>query len=105
MADPAIRQAVLDEQLRRLTCEALPLGVDTLLAIMRSSIARDADKIQAVKAVETLRKSLEGSIAAMTGGKSLHDMEPAALMQLASQLQAKADAIDAEPVPEGGVFD
>jgi hypothetical protein len=103
--DPKLRQAVLEHQLQKLTCEVLPDGINELHKTILDPMARHSDKTRATEAAAKLRASLETSLAAMTGGKSLHDMEPAALMQLASQLQAKADAIDAEPVPAGGIFD
>jgi phage terminase small subunit len=105
MRDVKIREAILAEQIHILETKAIPLGVGRIVELLESDLTRDVVYLQAVKTARETYRDLNAIHREMTGGKSLHDMEPAALMQLASQLQAKADAIDAEPVPEGGVFD
>lgn len=103
LARPEIQKRIVAEQTARLTYDALPLAVETLVSVMRSDKAPAAARVQASKIVLDRALPTDG-----TGNhKELHEMTPDELAAAIATLEGQAAAM-ARPVNEpdqGGVFD
>lgn len=104
LARPEIQKRILAEQTARLTSDALPLAVSTLIEIMQNPKAPAAARVQASKVVlDRAMPQGEGQ-----AGKELHEMTPEELAQAIAMLESVASsaARDVSPSPDpGGVFD
>lgn len=103
--DPDLRRAIIDEQIMRLTTRTIPNGIGALDRIIEGDTSRDSDKIQATKAASGLLKDLQAAADSLEARVKSQTVDLAALIAQSEMLKAKADAIEAELMPTGGVFD
>lgn len=106
LARPEIQKQIVQRQTARLTSDALPTAVETLIEIMGNKKAPAAARVQASKVVLDRALPVDG------GGrlKELHEMSPEEIAQSIAQLEQKAAhmAKDVTPDPQaetGGIFD
>lgn len=97
---PEVQREITAQQTARLTAEALPLAVQTLINVMGSDKAPAAARVQAAKVVldRTLGATGDGQV------KEIHELTPAELAQAISSLEAQAASM-AKPVNAPEVFD
>lgn len=104
LARPEIQKRILAEQTARLTSDAVPIAVSTLIEIMQSTKAPAAARVQASKVVlDRAMPHTEGA-----AHKELHEMTPEELAQAIATLEGAAAAVakNVTPAPDpGGVFD
>jgi hypothetical protein len=93
LARPAVLEEVRRLQLERLTNEAMPLAIDTLIATMRAKDAPYAAKNQAAKITLEYTAGKEGSGA----GKEAHEMTAGELDARIAELEARKVEL-AQPV-------
>ena len=102
---PAIQAAVVQTQQARLTSEALPCAVNTILEIMRNPKAPAAARVQAAKLTfeRVLPAHSDGS------AKEPHEMTPEELAQAIDKLESiaagKARQVEPPSDTPPGVFD
>lgn len=106
---PEVQREIVARQQDRLVSEALPLAIDTLIAVLRSPSTPAGARVQAVKL--TLDKAGIGQPDAVEG-KDPCEMSGRELDQAISKLRAEIEArsrktIDVTPAaqPQVGVFD
>ena len=99
LARPEIQRRVLAEQAARLTCDALPVAVSTLIEIMQNKKAPAAARVQAAKV------TIDRAMPQAEGGqhKEIHEMTAEEIAQAINTLEAQAAAA-AKPVG-GNVLD
>jgi hypothetical protein len=90
---PEVQREIVALQTAKLTSEALPIAVQTLIGVMQSDKAPAAARVAAAKVVldRTLGANGEGQ------AKDLHEMTPDELSQAISKLEAQAASM-AKPV-------
>lgn len=90
---PEVQREIVAQQTARLTAEALPLAVQTLVNVMQSDKAPAAARVQAAKVVldRTLGANGEGMV------KDLHELTPEELSQAIAKLEEQAASM-AKPV-------
>ena len=90
---PEVQREIVAQQTARMTAEALPLAVATLINVMQSDKAPAAARVAAAKVVldRTLGANGEGQ------AKDLHEMTPDELSQAIAKLEAQAASM-AKPV-------
>ncbi len=93
LARPEIQRAITQQQTARLTSDALPLAVQTLVDIMGNAKAPAGARVQAAKVVIDRAMPLHEDGRA----KELHEMTPDELAAAISQLETAAAAL-AKPV-------
>jgi hypothetical protein len=100
MARPEIAKRITERQTARITCELLPIAVDTLLDVMTNAKSPAAARVQAAKIV------IDRALPVDDRGvpKDLAEMTPEELAQAISTMEGMAAAM-AKPVPNGGIFD
>lgn len=97
---PEVQREITAQQTARLTAEALPLAVQTLVNVMGSDKAPAAARVQAAKVVldRTLGAAGEGQ------AKEIHELTPDELAQAISSLEAQAASM-AKPVSAPNPYD
>lgn len=104
LARPEIQKRIVQEQVARLTSDALPLAVGTLVEIMGNSKAPAAARVQASKVV--IDRALPSGADGAT--KELHEMSPeeiaASIAKLETMAIEKAKDITPPSEQEGGIF-
>jgi hypothetical protein len=97
---PEVQREIVAQQTARMTAEALPLAVQTLINVMGSEKAPAAARVQAAKVVldRTLGANGEGQ------AKDIHEMTPEELAQAISTLEAQAASM-AKPVSAPSPFE
>ena len=86
LARPEIQRRIVQEQVARITSDALPLAVSTLVGIMRSDKAPASARVQASKVV------LDRALPTGADGqpRELHEMTPDEIAAAISSLEAAA---------------
>ena len=99
LARPEIQRRIIAEQTARLSCEALPVAIATLIEIMQNKKAPAAARVQAAKV------TLDRAMPQTDGGqhKEIHEMTAEEIAQAINTLEAQAAAA-AKPVG-GNVLD
>lgn len=97
---PEVQREIVAQQTARMTAEALPLAVQTLINVMGSEKAPAAARVQAAKVVldRTLGAAGEGQ------AKDIHEMTPDELAQAIATLEQQAASM-AKPVSAPDIFD
>ncbi len=97
---PEVQREIVAQQTARLTAEALPLAVQTLVNVMGSDKAPAAARVQAAKVVldRTLGANGEGQ------AKEIHELTPDELAQAIAALESQAAAM-AKPVSTPNPYD
>ena len=97
---PEVQREIVAQQTARMTAEALPLAVQTLINVMGSDKAPAAARVQAAKVVldRTLGTGEDGRT------KEVHEMTPEELAQAINTMEAQAAAL-AKPIPAPNIFD
>ena len=90
---PEVQREIVAQQTARMTAEALPLAVQTLINVMGSDKAPAAARVQAAKVV------IDRTLGAGEGGqaKEIHELTPEELAMAISKLEAQAASM-ATPV-------
>lgn len=106
LARPEIQKQIVQHQTARLTSDALPAAVETLIEIMQNKKAPAAARVQASKVVLDRALPVDGSGKL----KELHEMTPEEIAQSIATLEQKASAmakdVTPDPSPEkGGIFE
>lgn len=100
MARPEISKRITERQVARITCELLPIAVNTLQDVMTSAKSPAAARVQAAKIV--LDRALPVDETGTT--KDISEMTPEELAQAISAMEGMAAAM-AKPVSDSGIFD
>lgn len=103
LARPEIQAQIRAQQLARLTAEALPMAVSTVIEIMQSSKSPAAARVQAAKLV--IDRAMPAGESGQT--KELHELTPDELAHAIATLEAQAASM-AKPIngPDpGAIFD
>ncbi len=97
---PEVQREIVAQQTARMTAEALPLAVQTLINVMQSDKAPAAARVQAAKVVldRTLGTGEDGRT------KEIHEMTPDELAQAINTMEAQAAAL-AKPVSVPNPYD
>lgn len=97
---PEVQREIVAQQTARMTAEALPLAVQTLINVMGSEKAPAAARVQAAKVVldRTLGAAGEGQ------AKDIHEMTPDELAQAIATLEQQAASM-AKPVNAPDIFE
>lgn len=106
LSRPEIQKQIVQRQTARLTSDALPTAVETLIEIMGNRKAPAAARVQASKVV------LDRALPVHGDGrlKELHEMTPEEIAQSIAQLEQKALTMAKDVTPDqgaqkGGIFD
>lgn len=96
---PEVQREIVAQQTARMTAEALPLAVQTLINVMGSDKAPAAARVQAAKVV------IDRTLGAGDGGqaKEIHELTPEELAMAINKLEAQAASM-AAPVNEPNPF-
>ena len=97
---------ITQQQLGRITSEAVPLAVQTLIEIMQNGKAPASARVQAAKVVIDRGLPSDGNGVA----KELHEMTPEEIGQAIAALEGQAGALakdvtPTKPDPIGGIFE
>ena len=107
LARPEVKREIIAAQEARLTTDALPIAVRTLIEIMQNAKAPAAARVQASKVV--LDRALP--LAADGRSKEIHELTPAELAQAIHDMETAASAMARDvtvhtlEAPEQGIFD
>ena len=96
---PEVQREIVAQQTARMTAEALPLAVQTLINVMGSDKAPAAARVQAAKVV------IDRTLGVGEGGqaKEIHELTPEELAMAINKLEAQAASM-ATPVNEPNPF-
>ena len=101
LARPEIQKRIIATQTAKLTGEALPIAVDTLISIMQNAKAPAAARVQASRVVldRAMPTGEDGRV------KDLHELTPEEISQAIATLEAQAASVakDVTP-PDSDIF-